>query len=68
MLFREKTEHSRKSGRIMQKPTLARRVRGKCPLELAGYDVSAIPLARLLAAQPPDNGSDPLGADGVPTA
>jgi hypothetical protein len=44
------------------------RVRGKCPLELAGYDVSAIPLARLLAAQPPDNGSDPPGADGVPTA
>jgi len=44
------------------------RVRGTCPLELAGYDVSAIPLARLLAAQPPDNGSDPPGAGGVPTA
>jgi hypothetical protein len=43
------------------------RVRGKCLLELAGYDVSAIPLARVLAAQPSDNGSDPPGADGVPT-
>jgi transposase-like protein len=43
------------------------RVRGKCPLELAGYDVSAIPLARLLAAQPPENGSDPPGGEGVPT-
>jgi hypothetical protein len=43
------------------------RIRGKCPLELAGYDVSAIPLARLLAAQPPDNGSDPPGLGGVPS-
>jgi hypothetical protein len=43
------------------------RVRGKCPLELAGYDVSALPLARLLAAQPPENGSDPPGVGEVPT-
>jgi transposase-like protein len=43
------------------------RIRGKCPLELAGYDVSAIPLARVLAAQPPDTDGQPPGADGVPT-
>jgi len=26
-------------------------IRGKCPLELAGYDISQMPIARILRAQ-----------------
>ena len=38
--------------RALKKPTPERRrIRGKCPLELAGYNVSRLPMAQICRGQ-----------------